>query len=148
MSACMQACINENAPKRNSTLHATDEEVLLQLAQIPEPNCVCAGCGRKCGSGHASGCPYTPKVKPDIQEMADWHGFCAKCNTSWTSETKPTKCPNCGYTGIVISENVFDKEEMIAFYSCIEKDLQCTLNGTACCSRYTCKGQFPNAYCH
>ena len=24
--------------------------------QIPEPQCVCAECGRKCGSGHASTC--------------------------------------------------------------------------------------------
>lgn len=31
--------------------------------------------------------------------------------------------------------------------SCIEKDLQCTLNGTPCCAPYECKGKFPNTYC-
>jgi hypothetical protein len=31
--------------------------------------------------------------------------------------------------------------------SCIEKGLQCTLNGTPCCSPYDCKGKFPNTYC-
>jgi hypothetical protein len=31
--------------------------------------------------------------------------------------------------------------------NCIEKDLQCTLNGTPCCAPYSCKGKFPNTYC-
>jgi hypothetical protein len=31
--------------------------------------------------------------------------------------------------------------------SCIEKGLQCTLNGTSCCAPYDCKGKFPNTYC-
>lgn len=31
--------------------------------------------------------------------------------------------------------------------NCIEKGLQCTLNGTPCCSPYECKGKFPNTYC-
>ena len=31
--------------------------------------------------------------------------------------------------------------------SCIEKGLQCTLNGTPCCAPYECKGKFPNTYC-
>ncbi len=34
-----------------------------------------------------------------------YHGFCASCNNDWDQETRPTKCPNCGHTGIVISEN-------------------------------------------
>lgn len=29
-------------------------------AQAYEGNCVCAGCDRPCGSGHASNCPYAP----------------------------------------------------------------------------------------
>lgn len=28
------------------------------FAQPPEPQCVCAYCGRACGSGHASWCKY------------------------------------------------------------------------------------------
>jgi|WetSurMetagenome_2_1015567.scaffolds.fasta_scaffold128022_2 hypothetical protein len=35
--------------------------VPILYAQIPEPQCVCAGCGRKCGSGHTSTCPYRPR---------------------------------------------------------------------------------------
>jgi hypothetical protein len=31
------------------------------FSQAPEPQCVCAGCGYSCGSGHASTCPYKPK---------------------------------------------------------------------------------------
>ncbi len=31
--------------------------------------------------------------------------------------------------------------------NCIEKGLQCTLNGTPCCAPYQCKGKFPNTYC-
>lgn len=31
--------------------------------------------------------------------------------------------------------------------SCIEKDLTCVLNGTPCCSPYSCKGKFPNTTC-
>jgi len=27
----------------------------------PEPRCVCAECGRPCGSGHAKGCSSRPK---------------------------------------------------------------------------------------
>ncbi|MCE5275026.1 MAG: hypothetical protein ABFD70_00080 [Syntrophaceae bacterium] len=30
----------------------------VSAGDIPEPNCVCAYCGRPCGSGHAPGCPY------------------------------------------------------------------------------------------
>lgn len=30
-------------------------------SEIPEPNCVCDGCGYTCGSGHASHCIYKPK---------------------------------------------------------------------------------------
>lgn len=38
--------------------------ITVQYAQnIPEPNCVCAGCGKKCGTGHTSSCPYRPKSK-------------------------------------------------------------------------------------
>jgi hypothetical protein len=25
---------------------------------IPEPSCVCAGCGKACGSGHTATCEY------------------------------------------------------------------------------------------
>ena len=28
----------------------------LAYSQAPEPQCVCAECGRPCGSGHARGC--------------------------------------------------------------------------------------------
>jgi hypothetical protein len=34
---------------------------VLYAQNIPEPQCVCAGCNRKCGSGHTSSCPYRPK---------------------------------------------------------------------------------------
>jgi len=30
---------------------------------------------------------------------------------------------------------------------CIEKDRACVLNGTPCCSPYSCEGKFPNTYC-
>ncbi|MBA4389878.1 MAG: hypothetical protein C0399_02950 [Syntrophus sp. (in: bacteria)] len=31
------------------------------FSQAPEPKCVCAECGRSCGSGHEKGCKYRPK---------------------------------------------------------------------------------------
>ncbi len=34
---------------------------VLYAGNISEPQCVCAGCNRKCGSGHTSSCPYRPK---------------------------------------------------------------------------------------
>jgi len=34
---------------------------------IAQENCVCAGCGWKCGTGHASNCPYKPKAKDDLR---------------------------------------------------------------------------------
>ena len=30
------------------------------FSQAPEPKCVCAECGRTCGSGHAKGCSSAP----------------------------------------------------------------------------------------
>jgi hypothetical protein len=36
---------------------------VLFTQNIPEPNCVCAGCGKKCGTGHTSSCPYRPKSR-------------------------------------------------------------------------------------
>ena len=35
----------------------------------------------------------------------------------------------------------------VQYNACIEKDLTCVLNGTACCGPYTCKGKFPNTTC-
>lgn len=31
------------------------------FSQAPEPQCVCAECGYRCGSGHAESCSYRPK---------------------------------------------------------------------------------------
>ncbi len=122
-----------------------------------------------------------------------YNGLCPKCNYNWTSTIKPTKCPNCGYEGIVInekSENIGTEEilvsqncvcagcnkpcgsgheswciykpkakppigndlvarrtDIVLGANCIEKGLQCTLNGTPCCAPYQCKGKFPNTYC-
>ncbi|MBA4389877.1 MAG: hypothetical protein C0399_02945 [Syntrophus sp. (in: bacteria)] len=93
-----------------------------------------------------------------ISYAAEYHGLCSKCNHNWVSTSKPTKCPNCGNTGITYSkstsENTVDKEKLVAVdnnivlaSNCIEKGLQCTLNGTSCCAPYSCKGKFPNTYC-
>lgn len=40
-----------------------------------------------------------------IIDELKYHGFCAKCNYDWDSETKPSVCPKCKTGGIVISEN-------------------------------------------
>jgi hypothetical protein len=31
------------------------------FSEAPEPNCVCAECNQKCGTGHASTCSSNPK---------------------------------------------------------------------------------------
>jgi len=80
----------------------------------PEPTCVCAECGYKCGSGHATTCSSYQKPK--------------------------AKTP-------ITDDLVAEDNNIVLAANCIEKDLQCTLNGTPCCSPYECKGKFPNTTC-
>lgn len=101
-----------------------------------------------------------------ISYAAEYRGLCTKCNHNWVSTSKPTKCPKCGNIAItynkITSENTTDctkgdlsaavdsgagNNNILLAANCIEKGLQCTLNGTACCSPYSCKGKFPNTYC-
>ncbi len=35
---------------------------------------------------------------------AEYQALCTKCNYSWVSKSKPTKCPNCGNIAITYSE--------------------------------------------
>lgn len=50
-------------PDPNSS--SKSEPVMMERGEpdfkTPEPQCVCAECGKKCGSGHASNCPYKKK---------------------------------------------------------------------------------------
>ena len=93
-----------------------------------------------------------------ISYAAEYNGLCTKCNHNWVSTSKPTKCPNCGNTGITYSkstsENTVNKEKLVAgdtnivlAANCIEQGLICVLNGTPCCAPYECKGNFPNTTC-
>lgn len=43
------------------------------LSSMASENCVCADCGRKCGSGHSTGCIYAPKnhKEPRIVQKVD-----------------------------------------------------------------------------
>ena len=104
LNGCLKRCRG-----REESYLPTESPV--QLAEI---NCVCAECGYKCGSGHATTCSsyQKPKAKTPI--------------------TDDLEAENAN---IVLAAN------------CIEKDLQCTLNGTPCCAPYECKGKFPNTYC-
>lgn len=45
------------------------------------------------------------------------------------------------------NDSAIGNNNILLAASCIEKDLQCTLNGTPCCVPYECKGKFPNTYC-
>jgi hypothetical protein len=101
-------CLSRCKGKEESYL---PKESPVQLAEI---NCVCAECGKKCGTGHKTWCSsyQKPKAKPDIASG-------------------------------ILALNI----NTVLGASCIEKDLQCTLNGTPCCAPYECKGTFPNTYC-
>ena len=101
-----------------------------------------------------------------IAYAASYNGLCSKCGHEWTSASVPTKCPKCGNTGITYNKTssvnttdgsktplcaannfVAGDKNIILAASCIEKGLQCTLNGTPYCGPYECKGKFPNTYC-
>ena len=49
------------SPEFNRASLFTSGASVLYAGNIPEPQCVCAGCKRKCGTGHTSICPYRPK---------------------------------------------------------------------------------------
>jgi hypothetical protein len=116
-------------------------------------NCVCASCNRPCGSGHETWCQYAPKADTSMTEgnlvVAEINCVCAECgkkcgtgHETWCSSYQKPKADTpiindlaAGDTNIVVGDN------------CIEKGLQCTLNGTPCCAPYECKGKFPNTYC-
>ena len=74
---------------------------------------------------------------------------CAECNKkcgtgheTWCSSyQKPKAKPDIASGILALNINT------VLGASCIEKDLQCTLNGTPCCAPYSCKGKFPNTYC-
>jgi hypothetical protein len=87
------------------------------MMMLASANCVCAECNKKCGTGHETWC--SSYQKPNAQPLI---------------ENDPVAFH---------SEMNFD----VLSYGCIEKDLQCTLNGTPCCAPYNCKGKFPNTYC-
>ncbi|MDD2318953.1 MAG: hypothetical protein PHO83_02775 [Geobacteraceae bacterium] len=58
-----------SSKKRLVTLLVSSGLLLLGLlvstqrvySEIPEPQCVCDGCGYACGSGHSSTCIYKPQ---------------------------------------------------------------------------------------
>jgi predicted RNA-binding Zn-ribbon protein involved in translation (DUF1610 family) len=101
-----------------------------------------------------------------IAYAAEYNGLCTKCNYNWVSTSVPTKCPNCGNTGITYSkttsENTTDctkgylsaandfvagDKNIVLAANCIEGGLTCVLTGTPCCAPYECKGKFPNTTC-
>jgi hypothetical protein len=168
LSDCIKRCrgkdkIDEDASSTEGSLRVTNDLVASDI------NCVCASCNKPCGTGHETWCQYAPKANTPMTEgttktegviakAKSYNCLCTQCNHNWVSTSKPTKCPNCGNIGITYtestSENTVNKEELVAVNTniilganCIEKGLQCTLNGTPCCAPYECKGKFPNTYC-
>jgi hypothetical protein len=58
------------------------------------------------------------------------------------SSFEPNKSAKDCTAGFAVRGN-----EIILAANCIEKGLQCTLNGTPCCAPYECKGKFPITTC-
>ena len=110
LNGCLKRCRGKD-PIGGDEESYLPKESPVQLAEI---NCVCAECGYKCGSGHATTCSSYQKPK--------------------------AKTP-------ITDDLVAEDNNIVLAANCIEKDLQCTLNGTPCCSPYECKGKFPNTTC-
>jgi hypothetical protein len=73
-------------------------------------------------------------------------GGCLKrCEAQNQKSDNTTDCTK-GYL-LAAGDFVAEDNNIVLADNCIEKDLQCTLNGTPCCAPYECKGKFPNTYC-
>ena len=69
--------------------------------------------------------------------------------SSKISAVKPAAVAEDGKKAHSCAANNFVTKDtnIVLAANCIEQGLQCTLNGTPCCSPYSCKGTFPNTYC-
>lgn len=86
-AACMEKCMKGCYYKPIPTPEIAQIGEPMILAQIPEPNCVCAECGKKCGTGHETWCSSyrKPKAKPDAEtQKAITLSFSESCEENTT----------------------------------------------------------------
>jgi hypothetical protein len=92
-------------------------------------------------------------TKEDSAEAAKCANNCLNgvsgCVRKCEAKNKKSENTGDGTVGyLLLADNSAARGNNIALgANCIEKGLQCTLNGTACCAPYSCKGKFPNTYC-
>jgi hypothetical protein len=72
-------------------------------------------------------------------------GCIKRCEVKNEQSENTTDCTK-GYLSAV-GDSVAGDNNIVLASNCIEKGLQCTLNGTPCCAPYSCKGKFPITYC-